>query len=287
MLNPGIMKLTDICDIPVIDAHMHVFPDRLYQALRQWFRTNAWPFHQNGTAETFIQYQFDQGAHGLVIMPYAHRPGIADDLNRFVSDLAGKFSNVKALAAIHPMDENKHDILNRAFEDLGLSGVKLHCHVQLAAPDDESIFPICESLLDNDKVMVMHAGKEPYTPAYGVDVRIFTGAARVESLLRRYPDLKLIVPHLGFDEPERFGELLGEYPNLYLDTTMLLARFFPVEPDPEFLARYADRIMYGTDFPHIPYPLETELQELVNMGLDDSDQHKILYENAARVFDII
>jgi predicted TIM-barrel fold metal-dependent hydrolase len=280
------MKLTDICDIPVIDAHMHVFPDRLYEAIRQWFQTNAWPFDQDGTAESFIQYQFDKGAHGLVVMPYAHRPGIADDLNTFVSDLAGKFKNVKALAAIHPQDQNKRDILNRAFNDLGLCGVKLHCHVQLTAPDDESMYPICESLLEHDKVMVMHAGKEPYSPAYGVDYRTFTGADRVENLLQRFPDLKMIVPHLGFGETERFGELLGEFPNLNLDTTMVLAKFFPVEPDPKFLARYADRIMYGTDFPHIPYPLETELQQLMNMNLDNSDLQKILYENAARFFDM-
>lgn len=276
----------DLTNIPIIDTHVHVFPQKLSEAVRHWFEGYAWKFKYEGTQEALIQAQFDNGIAGLVLLSYAHRPGIADQLNGFVAGLTRRFPNTAGLATVHPEDENPRDIVKRAHDEYGLCGVKLHCHVQKMAADDPVLFPTYEALGEFDGVLNIHAGREPAIKAYGFDVRAICGAERTENVLKRYPDLKMIVPHLGFDESDRFYALLDAYPNLYLDTTMMLADFFNVSIDREKLIQYADRILYGSDYPHIPYGMEREVKAILKMDLGEEATRKILYENATKLFPI-
>ena len=276
----------DLTDIPIIDTHVHVFPQKLAEAVRHWFEGYAWKFKYQGSPEQLLQAQFDNGVAGLVLLTYAHRPGIADELNAYVASLIKRLPNIAGLATLHPEDTNPGDIIKRAHEEWGLCGVKLHCHVQKVAPDDPVLFPTYEALLQFDGVLNIHAGREPAIEAYGLDVRAISGARRVERILKRYPELKIIVPHLGFDESERFYSLLDAYPTLYLDTTMMLADFFDVAVDREKLIQYADRILYGSDYPHIPYSMEREVRAILEMDLGEEATRKIFYENAKMLFPI-
>ena len=280
------MNLNDLTSIPVIDAHMHAFPPKLSQAIRKWFDAGAYGFVKDNTAEGFIETQFDIGVAGLVLMPYAHRPGMADWLNEFIGGVIKRFPHTVGLAAIHPQDENPGEILKRAFDEHGLSGAKIHCHVKGVAPDDASMFPIYEAVIEHDRVINMHAGREPALEAYGYDVHTISGADRVENALRRYPELKLVIPHLGMDETARFYDLLDEYPNLYLDTAMTLTDFFSVDCDREEMIKHSGRILYGTDYPHIPYAIETELKALLALDLGETALKQILFENASKLFGV-
>lgn len=72
---------------------------------------------------------------------------------------------------------------------------------------------------------------------------------------------------------QEFFDLVERYPNLYLDTTMTLASFFKSIGDDKpmmemmrtMLLKYSDRILYGTDWPNIPYDWCRELANLVSL----------------------
>lgn len=277
------MELKEISPYPVIDCHVHVFPEGVARALRKWFTENAWEFYEKGSQEELISKLFQKGIRGAVLLPYAHKPGISETLNEFVSHMARRFPGTVGFAAIHKEDKDTKGILRKAFGSLGLKGIKIHCHVQKVSPDAPELDPVYQEALNWDVPVVIHAGKEPWIPAYGYDVREITGARRVEKVLRRYGSLKLIVPHLGFNETEEFCHLLDRYQNLYLDTTMMLAGFFPAEVKREILSIHATRILYGTDYPHIPYEVERELVNLLNMGLEEEELELILSGNAIRL----
>lgn len=276
----------DITSIEIVDTHVHVFPDGISKAIRRWFSQNAWEFFEQGTTEELVASLFSKGLYGAVFLSYAHKPGLSRTLNEYTSALARRFPRSVGLATVHPADSDPRGILREAFEGLGLRGVKLHCHVQRVAPDAPELDPVYEMAMDWGLPVTIHGGKEPYVEAYGIDVREITGAMRIERILRRFPDLKLIVPHLGFGETERFFELLDVYPNLYLDTTMVLAGFFPVKVNTGLLRSWASRILYGTDYPHIPYEVERELLNLLNLGLGEGELRMILHENAKKLFGI-
>jgi predicted TIM-barrel fold metal-dependent hydrolase len=92
--------------------------------------------------------------------------------------------------------------------------------------------------------------------------------------------LRVSVPHLGADEIEAYGRLLDRYDNLWLDTTMTLADYFPMENPERIVARRPDRIMYGTDFPIVPYAWDRELVRIKRAGFTDDALERILARTA-------
>jgi uncharacterized protein len=95
----------------------------------------------------------------------------------------------------------------------------------------------------------------------------------------------MIVPHLGVDEEGAYFALHADFPNLHLDTTMVVGEYLDVRIDPALLERHADRILYGTDFPNIPHEWDRELAWL-RARLSPGALEKILGLNAARLFSV-
>jgi len=107
--------------------------------------------------------------------------------------------------------------------------------------------------------------------------------AAMRRALEKHPDTTVVLPHLGADEFELAEALLDDFPRLWLDTTMMFGDFFPNEPDRGILARRADRILYGTDFPNIPFDWDREQRNLARL-LDDEARAKVMGGNAEKVY---
>ena len=103
-------------------------------------------------------------------------------------------------------------------------------------------------------------------------------------VLRNFPGLKVCVPHLGFDEITAYRKLIEKYDTLWLDTTMMLADYFPLEDRVELDGFRMDRILYGSDFPNIPYAWDRELKRLETAGLSWSQLEWILHKSAVDLF---
>ncbi|MFN7132358.1 MAG: amidohydrolase family protein, partial [Myxococcales bacterium] len=239
------------------DAHVHLFPDRLFEAIWRWFDQHAWPIRYRLTSEQVIEHLATRGVKRMVGLHYAHKPGIAEGLNAYVLGLAKRFPEVIPFATVLPGEPGAKEILKRALGE-GARGVKLHCHVQKMPPDDPGILEACEVLQAHRAPLVIHSGKEPSSPAYGIDCRALCDTSAMERVLQRFPELTVVVAHLGADEYAGYEALLGRYPNLYLDTAMVVGEYFPGSiaggGDPvAMVERNADRILYGSDFPNLPY----------------------------------
>ena len=111
--------------------------------------------------------------------------------------------------------------------------------------------------------VVIHAGRSRCLAAYGVDIHAICSAAATRRALERHPQLTMIVPHLGDDEEAAYFAMLDEFPNLHLDTTDDGRRATSSAASiPPLLERHADRMLYGTDFPNLPYEWDRELRWL-------------------------
>src|SRR5260370_41307485 len=94
---------------------------------------------------------------------------MARALNRFMSELAAAHPRLIALGTVLPGEPDAVAIVDEAFGPLGLRGLKLHCHVQRFAPDDPRLDPVYARAADAGRPVVIHAGRQPCLPAYGVD----------------------------------------------------------------------------------------------------------------------
>lgn len=268
---------------PVIDAHVHVFPDPVFAAVWRWFDAHGWPVRYRLPAAQVIDHLLDRGVEHVVVCLYAHKAGLARELNAWLAALVRDRPRVSGLAAVMPGEPGAVAVVEEAFA-AGLSGVKIHCHVQCVAPDAPELDEVYAACAAHDRPLLMHAGREPKSSAYACDPHVICGAARVERALAAHPDADLIVPHLGADELDAFASLLQRYDNLWLDTAMMLAGYLPVERPERLLEVRPDRVLYGSDFPNIPYSWDRELRRLAELRLPDATMEALLAGNARRLF---
>ena len=268
----------------VWDTHVHVFPDAVFSAVRNWFDVHAWRIRYRMTSKELIAFLLDHGIGRVTALQYAHKPGMADYLNSYMADLCETFpGQVMGLATFFPGEEGAVDILNRAF-DQGLCGVKLHTHVQCFDMNSTDLDPVYGLCQDRGRPMVIHAGREPKSDHYACDPYEICKASKVEKILKTYPGLKFCVPHLGFDEIKTYRRLIEEYDTLWLDTAMVVTDYFP-DGNPDNFGEYRlDRIMYGSDYPNIPYAWDRELVWLSQAGLSEKALDHVLYANACTFY---
>jgi hypothetical protein len=269
---------------PVVDAHVHLFPDRVFESVWRWFDTHGWPIRYKLKTPETLDFLFSRGVSKIVALHYSHKPGMARVLNDYVAELAARDPRIIGLATVLPGEPGARDVLRDAFAK-GLKGVKLHCHVQCFAPDAPELHEIYEACVEANVPLVMHAGREPASPAYKCDVYALCGAERVERVLTAHPKLKLCVPHLGADEFDGYARLLERHDSLWLDTTMIAAGYFPIDVPRRIFEVRPERILYGTDFPNLPYAWDRELRHLVKMKFSDDVEAGLLGQNALRLFD--
>jgi predicted TIM-barrel fold metal-dependent hydrolase len=269
---------------PVVDAHVHLFPPRVFAAIWRWFDRHAWPIRYRLQAAEVVAFLERQNVERFFALHYSHVPGMARALNHHVSEMARLSPRVVPFGTVLPGEPDAEGIVAESLDALGHAGLKVHCHVQKVAPDDERMFPIYEAVARRGKVLVMHAGREPSSPAYGFDCRWLCGVEPVARVVERYPELKLVVPHLGQDQWREFLALCRASPNLYLDTTMAVAGFLTEDgPRRQDLLGVADRLLFGTDFPNLPYAWGRERDWLEGAGLPDQALEAILRGNALRL----
>jgi uncharacterized protein len=268
---------------PVIDAHVHLFPDRVFDAVWRWFAQHGWPIRYQLHAHKVVEFLCSRGVEYIVGLQYSHRAGMARGLNRWMADFAAGEPRLVPLATVLPGEPDAADVLREAFA-LGLRGVKLHCHVQAFAVDAPEMAELYDVCIEHDRPMIIHAGREPKSPAYPVDPHTICAADRVARVLADHPALRLCVPHLGVDEFAEYGALLEQFDGLWLDTTMTLADYFEVER-PDWLLRVRpDRLIYGTDFPNLPYAWDREVVRIARMGMSEPDLAGLLGENARALY---
>jgi predicted TIM-barrel fold metal-dependent hydrolase len=269
---------------PVVDAHVHLFPDRVFEAVWRWFDQYGWPIRYKLHTPHVVSFLLSRGVSRVVALAYAHKPGMARALNAYMAEVVRDEPRVLGLATVMPGEEGAAAILAEAFAS-GLRGVKLHCHVQCFAPDASALHEVYAACAQAGRPLVMHAGREPASPHYKCDVYALCSAERVERVLKDHPTLKLCVPHLGADEFMAYERLLERYDTLWLDTTMVLADYFPMPLPRRLLEVRPERILYGTDFPNIPYAWDRELKQLLALRLGDEVEAGLLGQNALRLFE--
>ena len=270
----------------LIDAHVHLCPQPLFAALHRWFDTNAWQIAFRGTSEETVAHLRQHGVARMVALVFGHKPGAARTLNRYLAQLAAAEQGVIGVGTVLPGEPDARAIVREAIDVHGLRGIKLHCHVQRVAIDDPATIDVLAACQELGVPAVVHAGREPASSAYGVDTHAICNVARTRRVLQQLPELRLVVPHIGADEYSDYLHLCEEFPHLYLDTAMACAEYFPEALDWPLLERHADRVLYGTDFPIIPYDVGRERTVLARRIVSDTAFAQIAGGNAARLWGI-
>ena len=166
--------------------------------------------------------------------------------------------------------------------DAGARVFKAHIQVGDYSPTNPLLEPVWALLEETQIPTVIHVGSGPQPGRH-------TGPGPVAEVLRRHPALRLVIAHMGLPEYREFIELARRYPGVYLDTTMAFTAFieqtdpFPIDARPA-LVELADKVLFGSDFPNIPYRYHHALESITGLGLGDEWCRKVLHDNARSLF---
>jgi hypothetical protein len=272
------------------DVHVHFMPPRLLRKVWAYFDAagplvgTEWPVRYRGSDADRVDHLRELGVRAFSALAYAHRPGMATDLNRWTLDFAATTPGCLPSATFYP-EPGVEDYVAAAIDE-GARVFKVHLQVggfPATTPELDGVWGL---LADAGVPVVVHAGHAPVGTAH-------TGPDPFAELLARHPGLPAIVAHLGAPDYLPFLELAEKYDRVALDTTMAFTSFFeqfvpfPVEALPRLRdLGLAGKVLLGSDFPNIPYPYAEQLAGLTRLDLGDDWLRAVCWHNAANLFDL-
>lgn len=260
--------------------HTHLHPPRLFAAIRRWFAENStWVLSHPTDPGLVARTLREHGVERFAFCSYAHKPGIARDLNAWLAETARALGpSAVPLATVHVADRDPVDDMRTALT-AGCAGLKIHEDVQRMRIDDVRLGDVLDAVAAREGFVLVHVGRIPWT------TQTDDGPRRVADVLARHPRLRVVVAHFGVPDSARYLALAAREPRLFLDTTMAFAADSPMRATAsrEEVERGAGQIVYGTDYPNIPYPYRDELAALDALGLSDGALRRITAENARRL----
>ncbi|MFE9655686.1 amidohydrolase family protein [Micromonospora sp. NPDC006431] len=270
------------------DVHTHFLPPRLLRKVWAYFDAagplvgTEWPIRYRWSDAERVAHLRRLGVRAFTALAYAHRPGMAQSLNRWTLDFAARTPGCLPSATVFP----EPGAVRYVAEALHAGARVFKVHIQVGAfrPTDPALDPVWGLLAEAGVPVVVHAGHAPVGTAH-------TGPEPFAAVLARHPRLAAIVAHLGAPDYADFLDLAEQYERVCLDTTMAFTSFFDrFEPFPAAdLPRLrelglAGKVLLGSDFPNIPYPYAEQLAGLERLDLGDDWLRAVCWGNAAALF---
>ncbi|TQF74563.1 amidohydrolase [Rhodococcus spelaei] len=272
----------------IVDVHTHFMPKRVMDKVWSYFDSAGpltgveWPIRYRHDEDVRLDRLRSYGVRAFTSMIYPHKPDMAAWLNQWSVEFAARNPDCLHTSTFYP-EPGATEYVRTSLE-AGTRVFKSHIQVGDYDPNDPQLDGVWGLLEDTGTPIVIHCGSGP-APGR------FTGPAPIAALLARFPRLRLVIAHMGMPEYTEFLDLAQQYDRLLLDTTMAFTDFIgeaaPLRPaDLPALRDLGDRILFGSDFPNIPYPYAHALEAVARLGLGDDWVRGVCRDNAVRLFDL-
>lgn len=266
----------------VIDAHSHWFPETVMRKIWEYFDRHYWPITYRQLPEGRLEWVRRNKVSHFTTLNYAHRPAMAAWLNDWTVDFAAKTPEAIPCGTFFDEPAAAADV-RRCIEEYEFKGFKLHLRVSDMDPNRANLLPAFEQIESAGLPVVIHSGSAP-------DPGRFTAPVHIKALVDRFPGLRVVIAHMGAWDFAEYMALAEQCEHVYLDTTMVFVGFEAVDPFPLPLMARMDRIshkvLFGSDFPNIPYPLSHAVEGIGKLPLGEEAMRRMLWDNAASLFGI-
>jgi hypothetical protein len=268
----------------IFDVHVHFMAPEILAKVWAYFDSvgpligRPWPITYRGSDEERVERLRRMRVRWFSALSYAHKPGIAPFMNDWSRGFAARTPDSLWSATFYPEPEAAVYVPMLIAD--GVEVFKAHLQVGNFAADDLFLDPVWAAIEDAGTPVVLHAGSGPAPGDH-------TGPASVESVLKRFPGLRLIIAHLGTPEVEEFLDLADRFEELRLDLTMAFTGWFgEALPDrlPSRLRDLQSRLLFGSDFPNIPYAYAHQVGSLVRLDPGEEWLRDVLWSNGAALF---
>jgi uncharacterized protein len=259
----------------IIDAHTHVWPDKIAQQALQGRVPGLEP-RADGTVRGLDEGMRDSGVDISVCLGVADAARHVDRVNQFIASLES--DRHVGFGTVHvdlPVEDNLASLRRH-----GLRGVKLHPLFQRFALDDRRLWEMLEAF-GSEIAVITHVGE-----GGDADTNRLASPAMIADIARTFPDLRLVACHFGgyriLDEAEE--TLAGVDVVLETSWPPSLTRLAPDRVRRLIRRHGAERIVFGSDWP-MTDPAD-EIAAVRALGLSDDETEAVLGGNLARLISL-
>ncbi len=279
----------------IINTHLHLIEiEKLMQEKEKilGFLQRISSFSLFNDSESIIRYlsleniiaQMDEAGILKSVLFACYAPIIYAS-NEFVSGVCKSYpEKFIGFASVIPGNNGAPGVLENAIKNLGLAGLKLHPPLQDFYPNDKKMWPIYEMANQLNIPIAFHVGSTPF----GSLVKISqANPILIDEVAVAFPQLKIILTHLGTLWHNETFMVTEKNPNVYVDTSAYPYEIKNLLTDDLIKRVGEDKIIFGTDF---PMPYEGKLHKMkdyvdcingLNLSLEIKE--KIFYRNFEKV----
>lgn len=223
----------------------------------------------------------------LVALDLETTAGTPPCSNDFVSGMQKRHPDriIQCWAAVDPL---KGEIAlreaRRAVQELGMLGFHFHPIMGHYAVNDQQLYPLFE-MINSLKVPVMidvgTTGMGAGMPGgMGAKIRHAHPAA-IDELAADFPNLTIIAAHPGWPWVDEMTAVALHKGNVFWELSGWAPKYFPAQLKTDITGRLRDKVMFGSDYPSIPY--DRLFREWDELGYPDEIKERIFHGNAERI----
>jgi hypothetical protein len=201
--------------------------------------------------------------------------------NTWTCEMAADHEQLVAFPSVDPLMGTDAMLaeVEQCVNEFAVPGIKLHPAEGHYFPRDERLWPVYEKAQELGLVVLSHGGlfmMSPDTP--------YTRPANFEPVLESFPELRLVVAHLGHGFWDESIELARKFPHVLFDTSAVISgvehlEIMSNEEFAELIRRLGvDRVLFGSDYPW--FSPAASLKHFLRLPLTPAETEQILGENA-------
>jgi uncharacterized protein len=203
-----------------------------------------------------------------------------EELKKLVDRYPDRFI---AFGAVDPRRDDALRKLKTMARDYGFKGIKFHCDAIGMYPNEKKLYPVYEKCEEYGLVALHHTG----TTGLGYCKIKFGRPIDLDDVAQDFPDLKIVCAHFGWPWIEECFAVATRNPNVYVDISGWLARYFPPLLITYMNGLLKEKMLFGTDYPMIRTPLWIkEFDEFCRPKLKDGVADRVLAENAKKLLQL-
>ena len=263
----------------VIDSHMHINFERPHS--KELAKKIGLRYTPAGLLKDMEENNVVRG----LIMSI---PGQLKDAKKFAEKYSGSFWVAGSADPEAVSDESLKE-LEEEMDAGAIRAIKLYTGYRHYYPDEEACVPIYRLAIKYEMPVIFHTG-DCVSPMARLR---FSHPLAIDDLAFRFPDLKIVMAHMGNPWIMDAAEVIYKNENVYADLSGLITGF-PEDYRDEYRERLlnqlesaiyyvgADNLMYGTDYCLVSHA--DSLEFFSRLQIKKPDMEKILYKNALKLY---
>ncbi len=237
----------------IVDVHSHTWrypEDFTRQRFEQSKRVRPGvEVNMNVCYEDYVEtIPEGEQVHTIVFGGKARLSGIWVD-DQYVADYVAQHpQSLTGFLSVDPMVDGWQGELRAGHRDLGLKGIKLLSMYAGFRPDDPKLDELWQYASDNQLPVLLHTGTT-YISQAPLECTL---PRHLDSVAIRFPDVKIIMAHLGHPYEGECVVVARKHDNVYADISALHYRPHQLYHSLMLVQEYGvwDKVLFGTDYPY-------------------------------------